>query len=166
LGQEIRGQHLTAPGIKCVYPGNAKCTFEIASRQVKEMRGYELPLLAIFDPMFVYPCLRTCLARTALSGLSVCPASVFAEAAFTVVATRPFEPIAGYRRASHGRQTESHTKYDVSQMTHVKGYRLNVRVSIADRCPRVESAQRGKGRWVEAVGAAETAPARQWSADF
>jgi hypothetical protein len=135
LGQEIRGQHLTAPGIKCVYPGNAKCTFEIAARQVKEMRRYELPLLAIFDPMFVYPCLRTCLARTALSCLTVRPASVFAEGAFAVVTSRLFESIAGYRQASHGRQSESQTKYDVSRRTHVKGYRLNVRLSIEDRCP-------------------------------
>ena len=100
-GEELRREPAAAAGVERVDPGDAEPTPQVATREVEQVRGDQLPLLAVLHPVLVHPRHGPGLARSPLTGLAIDPAPMLAEPARPVMAPRLLRPISGQSQHGH-----------------------------------------------------------------
>src|SRR5262249_31496220 len=88
---------------------NAESAAQVAAREVKQMRGDQLPLLTVLDAVLEHPGRRVRPARSTLARLPIRPATVLAQHADPRVPPGAVKSLVAHCRIAHQPRPQADT---------------------------------------------------------
>ena len=101
VGQEIGGQWPPSPRVERVGLADAEDAAQVTAREIEELRGDQLDLVAALDPLAIDACLGSGCAEAPLAAGPIDPAAMFAKPAASIRLQCPLEPFGPDRRIWH-----------------------------------------------------------------